>query len=62
MHEVDCMYHQAFFVCASAMGLCDGFMRRLANWRFGVKTSMQSPGVKTVIAGQGQSSSGSIKL
>ena len=32
MHEVDCIYHQAFFVCASAMGLCDGFMQRLAHW------------------------------
>ena len=32
MHEVDYIYHQAFFVCASAMDLCDGFMRRLANW------------------------------
>ena len=32
MHEVDCIYHQTFFVCTSSMGPCDGFMRRLVNW------------------------------
>ena len=52
MHEVDCMYHQTFFVCASAMGLRDGLCG-VSPIGFGVKTSMQSPGVKTVIAGQG---------
>ena len=52
MHEVDCIDHQAFLSArlrwVSAMGLCG-----VSSIGFGVKTSMQSPGVKTVIAGQG---------
>ena len=31
MHEVDCIDHQAF-LSARLRWVCDGFMRRLADW------------------------------